>query len=196
MLHQYPKTDESAWESTLHNFDKVIEIRSYPINIILSLFWHITWFHLRMPNKIRKTMRYFCTLQICVLLMSVLSSIQADIRNKGGHMSHEPALSPSLCGNGWTDEDVFFYARIWFQLCLFLFCPFLNLMFVSLYVFFLCPCCWTHLPHHGLVVKSSDDSFTSYKTTGSVTECFRLCRRLWVEFEMSWSRQKWKVSFL
>lgn len=38
-------------------------------------------------------------------------------------------------------------------------------MFVSLFVFFLRPCCWTHLPHHGLAVWSSGDSFLSYKTT-------------------------------
>lgn len=61
-----------------------------------------------MPKKISTTVRYFCALRFCVLAMAVLSSVQADIRNNGGRVSREPALSPSLCGNGRTDEDVCF----------------------------------------------------------------------------------------
>lgn len=33
-----------------------------------------------------------------------LDFFQADIRGSRGHMSHEPALSPSLCGDGWRNE--------------------------------------------------------------------------------------------
>lgn len=84
----------------------------------------------------RHAMMYFYPLQICVLVVSVLSSVQADIRNNGGHMSHEPALSPSLCGNGRTDEDVFFIPVFDFSyICPVFFHPFLNLMFVSVLVF-------------------------------------------------------------
>ena len=79
------------------------------------------------------------------------------------------------------------------------FVHFPNLMFVSLFVHLvsflvLFPCSWTHWPLHGLSVFIIWWLFTRFRTTGSITDWFSLCRNSQVVSEMSWSRQKWRAN--
>lgn len=81
--------------------------------------------HFRTGEEIRATCHeIFLSSPALALVLCVLSFIEADIRSNRGRTSHEPALSPTLCGNGWTDQDVFLFFFLFLgfisAMCLFL----------------------------------------------------------------------------
>lgn len=107
----------------------------------------------------------------------------------GGHESWNSPFTFPL----WERTDgwgcVFFYSRIWFQLCLF--------FFLSRYK--LDVCLFICLPSPSLLL----DTFTmmwlavffiwwqflvTTGLSGSIAECFKLCRNLHAVFEMTWLR--------